>query len=273
MIHSTFVRTLVRRLGLRSIFMPFVAAMERRSLDRLGHAEVKQLQPGTLEFTGFGKTVILRDLPPSQCELGLSPHERPTMIAVLSRIPIGSTVWDVGANVGFYTRLMSAVTGDMGRVIAFEPNALTFMELNQNLGHVRNVTTVCKGLSNADGTANFATPVDHSSASRIVTTNTPMADDLTTITTSRGDTLVTEGLPVPSFIKVDVEGHELQALQGMNALLTSRECRCVLIEVHFTLLENVGQSHAPKQIRELLMQCGLTRQQWIARSHLLAERV
>ena len=80
------------------------------------------------------------------------------------------------------------------------------------------------------------------------------------------------GVQVPRFAKVDVEGHELQALRGMAGVLSDPGFRCVLVEVHFSLLEEAGQSSAPGAIQKLLHDCGLTRQQWISRSHLLAEK-
>jgi FkbM family methyltransferase len=253
--------------------MPFVAIVENWRYSRLGTYEVTQPVPGTLVFKGFGKHVTLPALPQAQCELGLSPHERATILAVLSRIPSGSVAWDVGANVGFYTRLMSEVVGNEGRVIAFEPNIETFAELTAHTAGTTNISAICKGLSDQNGHASFATPADHSSASRIMSDTASVADDMVQITTVKGDTLVEDGGgAVPHFIKLDVEGHELRALNGMQRVLSSSGCCCVLVEVHFSLLEQGGFPHAPHTIRKLLVNCGLKKQQWISRSHLLAER-
>ena len=273
MIHLSTLRSLIRKLGLRAVVSPLVNLVEEWRFRQLGRYQVSQTLPGTLVFYGFGKQVTLSGLPPAQCELGLSPHERATILTVLSRVTNGGCVWDIGANVGFYTRLMSEVVGDKGQVFAFEPNKATFQELQQHVAGLRNTTTICKGLSDTDGVASFAAPADHSSASRIMSDATKAADSLSEIIIRRGDTMVEqEALPVPHFAKLDVEGHELQALRGMTRLLSHPDFRCILVEVHFSLLEEAGQGDAPSLIKKLLHQCGLTRQQWISRSHLLAEK-
>lgn len=273
MIHLASLRSVVRRLGLRSLVSPLVTLIEEWRFRQLGRYQVEQTTPGTLVFTGFGRQVSMSGLPRAQCELGLSSHERATILAVLSRASSGDCVWDVGANVGFYTRLLSAVVAESGRVFAFEPNASTFQELQEHVAGLGNVTAVCQGLSDEDGVASFAAPADHSSASRIMSDTAKAAGELAQIVICRGDTLMRQGgVQVPRFAKVDVEGHELQALRGMAGVLSDPGFRCVLVEVHFSLLEEAGQSSAPGAIQKLLHDCGLTRQQWISRSHLLAEK-
>lgn len=273
MIHHTFLRSLIRRLGLRSLLLPLLSRIEEHRLRHLGHYVSKATAEDTVEITGFNKTISLENLTPEHLELALSHHERPTMTAVLSRVPEGGVAWDVGANTGFYTRFMSAVAGGSGSVFAFEPNSSTFADLRQNLDGFKNVTLLCLGLSDKDGVAAFAAPTEHSSAGRVVSSASEPAGSIATITTNRGDTLIqNHGWPVPVFIKVDVEGHELHVLQGMKDLLSNKACMCVLVEVHFSLLAASGEPHAPSEIQSLLSTCGLARQKWIARSHLLAER-
>ena len=273
MIHLSFLRSLIRRLGLRALVNPLVKLVEEWQFAQLGRYEVHQPAPGTLVFQGFGKHITLSGLPDAQCELGLSPHERATIVAVLSRLSIGNCAWDVGANVGFYTRLMAAVVGDSGRVFAFEPNASTHQELQKNAAGLSNVTLIDKGLSDTDGVASFAAPADHSSASRIMSDSVKAEGRLEQIDITCGNTLLDKGmLPLPLFAKLDVEGHELQALRGMTHVLSNPSFRCILVEVHFSLLENAGQGDAPSMIRKLLNECGLVRQKWISRSHLMAEK-
>src|SRR5688572_23520723 len=45
----------------------------------------------------------------------------------------GSTVWDVGAHIGYHTLGFAALVGPAGRVIAFEPNLQNLERLGQNL--------------------------------------------------------------------------------------------------------------------------------------------
>ena len=271
--HLASLRALIRRLGLQRLVLPFVEWMENRRLRRIGTYSVLLDDRNDVVLTGFDRKLFLRGLPQVQCELALSPHERPTITVVLSRVAAGGVAWDVGANVGLYSQLMSEAVGVAGRVIAFEPNIATFLQLQANVSRRVNVTLLPCGLGSKDGTVQMATPADHSSASRVVISGDVPLDDMSTITIARGDTLLDSAqAPQPNFLKIDVEGHELETLRGLDKVLKSSECRCVLVEVHFALLERGGYANAPAEIARLLALGGLTKQLWIGRSHLLAER-
>jgi FkbM family methyltransferase len=52
---------------------------------------------------------------------------------MLDNVVSGSTVIDVGANIGYYTLMLSDIVGSDGRVFAFEPGLLSFNLLNANI--------------------------------------------------------------------------------------------------------------------------------------------
>ena len=89
----------------------------------------------------------------------------------------------------------------------------------------------------------------------------------------RGDALANErGMSRPNFLKVDVEGSELDVFQGLGEVLADSGCRAVFCEVHFGLLAERGQPYASQDIEKLLSDCGLTEQDWLDASHLMALR-
>ena len=276
MLNSSRLRSLVRKLRLQRLLAPLVNLLEERSLARLGSYKVSEPAPGTLAVSGFGRQLEITALPSAQIRLGQSPHERPTMCAFLSRIRAGDVVWDVGANVGFYTRLAAELAGPIGAVVAFEPGPATFKELSGNLSRaaVANVQLMNMALSDTDGTASFATSSEYFSVGRIVTGSAGTSAEMISVPTARADTLVADGrAKPPTFLKIDVEGHELAVVKGMEHLLAAPACKGVLVEVHFSLLEKNGLPHAASEIECSLHRCGLSNQQWIARSHLLAVRM
>jgi FkbM family methyltransferase len=59
---------------------------------------------------------------------------------VRKNIQPGMTVLDIGANIGFYSILLSKLVGEKGHVIAFEPDALNFRHLLANTRKLANVT-------------------------------------------------------------------------------------------------------------------------------------
>ena len=52
----------------------------------------------------------------------------------------GSTVLDIGANIGFYSKILSRVAGPTGHVHCFEPDITNFNHLKNNTQHLTNIT-------------------------------------------------------------------------------------------------------------------------------------
>ena len=146
--------------------------------------------------------------------------ERYIVTKLLNIIKPGDICWDVGANIGFYTCLLASLVEDSGAVVAFEPAARTcgYLKENVSLNQFTNVTVVNKGLGDkqeqrllhyseaglAEGTASLKY-ADRRAASERVTLDTI-------------DNLIPE-LPTPDFIKIDVEGYQLEVLRGAEHCL------------------------------------------------------
>ena len=122
----------------------------------------------------------------------------------------GQVVYDVGANVGFYTLLASVLVGPTGKVVAFEPlpRNVDYLRSHIKLNHCDNTTLVTAAVSDVMGTARFDGSGDNSMAHL-----TP--DGTLTVETVTLDHVVgTQGEPPPQVIKIDVEGAEVAVLQG-----------------------------------------------------------
>lgn len=76
---------------------------------------------------------------------------------------------------------------------------------------------------------------------------------------------------MPNAIKIDVEGFEVEVLQGLGPHLAAPTLRVIGVEVHFGILKERGMADAPQRIERLLARNGF-RVQWPDSSHLLALR-
>ena len=58
---------------------------------------------------------------------------------------------DIGANIGYYTKIFSKLAGSQGKVIAFEPHPLNHQLLTHNVGNQNNVMVLKKAASDIIG--------------------------------------------------------------------------------------------------------------------------
>jgi FkbM family methyltransferase len=194
--------------------------------------------------------------------------------AFITALQPGNCVWDVGANVGYYTQLFADRIGPSGQVIAFEPSPINFQHLQRACGDRHNVKLMALGLGHEDSEVSFLQGSDDLGASsRIVdpiSVKPEVAIETVKIKTGSG-LIQSHQVPLPNAIKIDVEGFELEVLQGMANQLANPALSLIGIEVHFTILQGRGLGAAPQQINQLLQSHGFTIE-WVDTSRLIATR-
>lgn len=147
------------------------------------------------------------------CWLGSYEHEAQQIFASL--IKPGGVVFDVGANVGFYTLLASELVGPNGRVYAFEPlpDNLKYLQRHLEINHITNAAVIPAAVSESCGTGSFEEGPSRP-ASRLSKRGRLRVDVVAL------DALVSRGeLPAPDFMKMDIEGGEALALSGARTIL------------------------------------------------------
>jgi FkbM family methyltransferase len=136
----------------------------------------------------------------------------------------GKTVYDIGAHIGVHTLHFSRVVGQTGRVISFEPNPASFDAILAHLrvNSVTNVKAICSGIGDEAGTYLLVYREMFSGTGSMVTEiqrdiqEFSLGVRMTEVDVDTLDSYInSEGLPQPDFIKIDVEGMEYSALQGM----------------------------------------------------------
>lgn len=150
-------------------------------------------------------------------------YERAHLRFLQSVVPPGAIVVDVGAHFGIYTEALCRLVGPGGKVHAFEPQARVFEALQRLQSSHDNLTVHRVALSSRSGTCALRTPfLEGGVPEPALATLQPVpaahqADEVATRTLdSYRDQLA--GL---AFVKVDVEGHEIEFLDGARAVLAS----------------------------------------------------
>ncbi len=138
----------------------------------------------------------------------------------------GNWVVDVGANIGNYTLELSRLVGPTGRVIAVEPLPATFHILARHVALARcnNVTLLNVAASNGFSECGMTTPYFDSGL------RNPYQSKLSDDGESTVLAIALDGLGVEApvrLVKIDVEGHEMDVLRGMEGLI--KRCHPILI--------------------------------------------
>ncbi len=158
-----------------------------------------------------------------------------------SIIKPGFNVLDIGANIGFYTKVFSELVGSEGFVHAFEPEATNFKYLQGNCGQISNVKLVNLAVSDKTGPIKIYLSkllnVDHRTypiddAEQIFEINATTIDDY----------LASNNIKRIDFIKMDIQGFEMSALKGMEKTLRNNPEVKIITELWPFGLEKAGSS-------------------------------
>lgn len=156
----------------------------------------------------------------------------------------GDTALDIGANIGYMTSIMAKRVGKTGKVWCFEPNSEVYEELLSNIYNWYNKYNwnhiYCQklALSNKSGVGLLEVPNKNRGESSIITTDKyqKVGKEINNckthkiLLTTLDKTLDKNGKI--GVVKIDVEGHELQVLQGATELISKQRIRDIVFENH-----------------------------------------
>jgi FkbM family methyltransferase len=156
-------------------------------------------------------------------------HDGPLFAAFERLIRPGDVVYDIGANIGVYARVMAQWFG-ASYVVAIEPMVDNFELLQENIA-LGDIRAVALHLAASDRTGEETLQVDD------VTSGTAVLDSVAHGAPSAGrrsaglpprtESVRVErlALPPPAMIKIDTEGAEIQVLAGAERTLRAHRPR------------------------------------------------
>lgn len=182
---------------------------------------------------GANIDVYLNGITPS------SPIER----IIRAHVKPGDTTLDIGANLGWTSRLLSSLVGPTGHVHAFEPIPSAFSNLRSNIdaAPIPNITAHLAAASDECGKVDLY--MESCDATALATMRPPgpgQAAQRRSVETLTIDSLI-DGLPRVAFAKIDVEGAEHKVLVGMERLI-ARDRPVLAIELSDAWLRKLGSS-------------------------------
>ena len=166
----------------------------------------------------------------------------------LDHVQPGQLVFDIGGHFGEYAVLLGSLVGATGRVVTFEPDVDASPTLRTNLAlNGFGARVIIEEICVFDSTESRQFFTRHgnaqSSLARSGLGGAPTDQDVEryAVRTIRlDDYLLERGLRAPDFMKLDVEGAEINALRGAKTILRSS---CVIVcELHPYAWEEFGTS-------------------------------
>lgn len=158
---------------------------------------------------------------------------------VKTEIRKGDIVLDIGANIGYYTLIFANLVGPEGKVFAFEPDPGNFALLEKNVeaNGYHNVILVNKAVSNKNGKIKLYLSDDIGDHRIYDSGDGRKSVEIEAI---RLDDYFKQGNSRVNFIKMDIQGAEWEAIQGMNLLLQKNKDLKVITEFSPKLLRISG---------------------------------
>lgn len=148
----------------------------------------------------------------------------------------GKTVYDVGAFQGLLTLFFAR---QAGQVISYEPNTHNHARLMENifLNGLSNIRVRKTGIGSSPQTLQMVVnplmpggaSVEERTTEQLLRSEANIQTEQIPITTL--DLEIAAGMPVPDFIKIDIEGWEIEALKGARHILLT--CKpAIFLEMH-----------------------------------------
>jgi FkbM family methyltransferase len=153
----------------------------------------------------------------------------------------GMVVFDVGANVGFYTLLLAGRVGPTGRVHAFEPDPLSFGILRRRAAGRSNVEITQTAVGDHTGTITLYTNRSNRADNRVhPSLGSETAEAVEVPLTTLDDYCAARNIARIDAVKMDIQGAEVLALAGFRETLARLKPRWMLIEFSPEHLRGAG---------------------------------
>lgn len=164
----------------------------------------------------------------------------------------GDIVVDAGAYTGMFSIYAAKIVGSFGKIIAFEPDPINFEKLKKNilLNRLENIIPINKGLWSKNTILEFN--VTGKGSSSVVEKKNSPVKTITKISVIRlDDELKKVGINKVNFVKMDIEGAEVEAIKGCSEILKTNNINLAIASYHIV---NGTETHF--ELEKLLLENG-----------------
>lgn len=234
-------RLILRNRFAESVLIPFTKGKKWDQFISRVPANYYQYKKGSVrkvQRDGFVFELDISDYMQWLIYFGILAEPRQTLYDLVSA---DSTVLDIGANIGETTLAFSKLTGEKGKVYAFEPDPDTYEKLERHvaLNHCSNVQLINAGLGSSEAEVILESNENNSGGNRISSAKGIKGKKIHIITLD--EFVKNKKLKLIHLIKIDVEGYEFFVLKGAEKTIENLK-PVLFIEVVDDFLKNQGSS-------------------------------
>lgn len=230
--------------------IPFLSRFIRQRLNDAVPNGIQEVTVAAGTLKGARLSLDLR----AEKDYWLGTYEADLQTAAEVFIQSGMTVYDVGANIGYISLIAANLVGEDGKVYSFEalPENINRLRENIRLNDLDGRMQVCHyAVVDHSGETTFYTHESGAMGKAVGSAGRQeeYSQTIQVRAVALDDFIFKEGNPAPQVIKMDIEGGEKLAVQGMKRTLA---------EVKPILLVELHGEEAARSVWEALMENGYT---------------
>jgi FkbM family methyltransferase len=230
-VHGAVSRTLItdRVVG---FYRAMLDLTRRRGLFTLAKINARMFPSGQYVGLPAGARLFV---PPDPHFFGfvLGTHEQHITDILIASIKPGDICVDVGANIGYFSAIMAQLAGNSGEVLSFEPVPENFSILERNAAIASATGATVKAINAAVSERQGPVRIvrrEYSTYHQVEPATASSTDSIQGICLDEELPHLVAGSRV-SFLKIDVEGHELSVLRGTRRSLMGGLVNRLVVEV------------------------------------------
>lgn len=230
--------------------IPFLSKIVRRSLNAAAPKGLNEVEIAAGILRGMRMSLNLQ----TEKDYWLGTYELDLQEAARRLIQPGMTIYDVGANIGYISLIAARLTGEKGSVFSFEalPKNIERLKGNVQLNKLKSqINVIHAAVTDTTGEAVFLAHESGAMGKALGSAGreAQYAAELRVPAVALDDFVYRDGNLTPQVVKMDIEGGEGMALQGM---------RRILEETHPVLMIELHGQEAASQVWEILGGVGYT---------------
>lgn len=198
----------------------YTIILKPRILRKITNSILKRIMPEEIEIEKGVFLELDRSDPVASGAVSLGVYERYETDLFRSKIKLGMTIIDIGANLGYYTAIASYNVGERGRVISLEPEPNFFKLLSRNISrnNLKNVELFEMAIADKNGEMELFLSNENKGHNSLIYSE-ELKTSVLVKTITLDEFLSSKKITNVDIIKMDIEGAEILAIEGMKNTL------------------------------------------------------